>query len=259
GTIHGLLQKLAGKNSSFLVLPAGTANDFARALGVHKMRISDALAVVREGKPKVIDLVEVNGILMATIGGVGILANVAGEVNGYRKSIPGFRKLMTLAKQEIYGIMLGAKILTKGCEFHDIRVTCEEYQGVIRTPLLLVNNQPYLAAKYPVAPNTRHDDGTFNVTIFMHQKTADFVTSTMRIRQGVSPENDPMILSFETKSVVFEVLSGRKLDFFGDGEILSSSDRFEVGIRPKALRVFAEMPQTPQAWNLTKAKNEEDL
>ncbi|MBC7658350.1 MAG: hypothetical protein H7249_01430 [Chitinophagaceae bacterium] len=240
GTINALIQKLANKNISFLILPAGTANDFARSLGVQKMRISEVLSVVRNGVPKTIDLLDVNGTLMATTGGIGIVAKIAARVNQLRRSVPGFRKVMTIAKQEIYGLMLGSKILLEGCEYYDIRVECEQYSGVIRTPLLLVNNQPFIAASYPVAPQTKHDDGTFNVTIFLHQKTADFVASVLRIRQGIPPENDPLILSFETKALVLESFGGESFDFMGDGELLSTSNRFEVKIRPNALKVFGE-------------------
>jgi diacylglycerol kinase (ATP) len=241
GTIHELIQKLADQKITFLVLPAGTANDFARSLGVQKMRISDLLSIVREGVPKEIDLIELNGKLMATNGGIGVVAQIANRVNHLRRTVPGFKKLMTYGKQETYGILLASKILFEGCDYFDLNVKCDQFNGTIRTPLLMINNQPLIAANYPVAPLTKHDDGTFNVTIFLHQKTADFVASVYRIRQGISPENDPMILSFETTAITFESVDGKTLSFMGDGELLSSSSRFEVGIRPKALRVFTEM------------------
>lgn len=239
GTIHALIQKLAHKDISFLVLPAGTANDFARSLGVQSMRMHDVLSVVREGTPKNIDLVNVNGTLMATNGGVGIVAEIASRVNHFRRVLPGFRKAMTYAKQETYGLMLASKILLEGCTYHHLRVESNPFTGEIRTPLLLINNQPLIAANYPVAPHTSHDDGTFNVTIFLHQKTADFIASVLRIRSGVPPENDPLILSFETSSIVFESIDDKELDFMGDGELLSTSRRFEVSLHPKALRAFA--------------------
>lgn len=239
GTIHALIQKLADKDISFLVLPAGTANDLARSLGVQSMRIHEVLSVVRDGIPKNIDLVNVNGTLMATNGGVGIVAEIASRVNHFRRSIPGFRKAMTYAKQETYGLMLASKILLEGCSYHSLQVECNQFKGEIRTPLLLINNQPLIAANYPVAPHTRHDDGTFNVTIFLHQKTADFIASVLRIRQGVPPENDPLILSFETSAITFESSDGKELEFMGDGELLSTAKRFEVELRPKALRAFA--------------------
>lgn len=240
GTIHALIQKLADKNICFLVLPAGTANDFARSLGVQSMQLDEVLSVVREGTAKLIDLVEINGALMATNGGIGFIADVATRVNHFRRTIPGFRKAMQYAKQETYVAVLIATIVFNSIEYFQIKVTCDQFQGVIRTPLLMVNNQPMIAASFPVAPKTKHNDGTFNVTIFLHQKTSDLLASVARIRRGISPENDPLILSFETTAVTFEALDGKNLQFIGDGELLSTAERFDISIRPKALNVFAE-------------------
>lgn len=240
GTIHALIQKLADKNISFLVIPAGTANDFARSLGVQSMRLHEILSSVREGTPKHIDLINVNGSLMATNGGVGFVAEVATRVNLYRRTVPGFRKAMTIAKQETYGAVIVATILTKNYDYYNIQVTCDQFTGIVRTPMLMINNQPMIAANFPIAPSTKHNDGKFNVTIFLHQKSADFVASVLRIRRGVNPENDPLILSFETTAIQFESVDGKKLNFIGDGELLSSSERFDISIKPNALKVFAE-------------------
>ncbi len=242
GTIHALIQKLAHKDISFLVLPAGTANDFARSLGVQSMKLHEALSVIREGngKAKRIDLVDINGKLMATNGGIGFISNIAARVNRMRAQVPGFKKLMSLVKQETYLAMLVHEIVANKFEYFQVKVECDQLQGIIRTPLLMINNQPMIAASFPVAPKTKHNDGTFNVTIFLHQKPLDFLASVYRIRQGIEPENDPLILSFETDSFAFESVDGKKLHFMGDGELLSSSERFVVKMRPKALRVFAE-------------------
>lgn len=242
GTIHALIQKLAHKDISFLVLPAGTANDFARSLGVQSMKIHEVLSVIREGtgKAKRIDLVDINGKLMATNGGIGFISNIAARVNRMRQAVPGFKKLMSVVKQETYVAMLVQEILANKFEYYTLKVECEQFQGTIRTPLLMINNQPMIAASFPVAPNTKHNDGKCNVTIFLHQKPLDFLASVYRIRQGIEPENDPLIVSFETEAVRFESTEGRKLHFMGDGELLASADRFEVAVRPKALRVFAE-------------------
>ncbi|MBC7532328.1 MAG: NAD(+)/NADH kinase [Oligoflexus sp.] len=248
GTIHGLIQKLADKKISFLVVPAGTANDFARSLGVSNMRVHEIISAVREGTPTPIDLIDINGTLMATNGGIGFIADIAANVNRYRKTVPGFRKLMSIAKQETYGAILVSTILSKKFEYFNIKVECDQFQSVIRTPLLMINNQPMIAANFPVAPTTKHDDGTFNVTIFLHQKPADFITSIIRVRRGINPENDPFILSFETTKIKLESADGKELNFMGDGEQLAKSSTFDVSIRPKALTVFGE---TVKAINLS--------
>jgi diacylglycerol kinase (ATP) len=253
GTIHSLVQKLADKNISFLVLPAGTANDLARSLGTLRMHIQDALVSVRRGKPKAIDLIDVNGQLMATNGGIGIVADCALRANELRRTVPGFRKLMSMAKEQIYGLILGSKILLEGFVYYNIRVDSDGFSGEVRTAMILVNNQPHIAATFPVAPNTKHDDGTFNVLIFLHQKPSELISAVYRIRKGIHPENDPLILSFESKRLQIESVDDKTLNFIGDGELLSSSKRFDVGIRPKALLVFAEVVEKRQRYDYSNA------
>ncbi|RZA24361.1 MAG: hypothetical protein EOP10_10135 [Proteobacteria bacterium] len=252
GTIHALIQKLAGKQTAFLPLPAGTANDLSRSLGLQGLRVHDALINVRRAKPKPIDLIDINGRLMATNGGVGIVADCATQINELRQTVPGFRKIMNFAKGEIYGLILGSKLL-QGAQRHEILIESDELSGQFSTPMLLINNQPSIAARFKVAPNTKHDDGTFNVTVFLHKRTTDFIASVYRIRQGVPPENDPLIRSFETKAIRFKCLDGKKIDFIGDGELLSVSDVFDVSLRPKALLAFAETVEQIPHFDYSKA------
>ncbi len=246
GTIHSLIQKLAHKNIPFLVLPAGTANDLANSLGVAKMRIHEILSIVREGTPKKIDLIDINGTLMATNGGIGFVADVAAKVNRFRKNVYGFKELMAIAKQETYAAVIVSTIIRNQFQYYNVRVSSKEYSGEIRTPLLMINNQPKIAGSFPVAPNTKHDDGKFNVTIFLHQRISEFVTSIYRIRKGISPENDPLILSFETDAISVESTDGKKLEFMGDGERLVKSNRLDVKIRPQSIQVFAEVVEQIQ-------------
>lgn len=241
GTIHSLIQRLVHKDIPFLVVPAGTANDLANSIGVGSMRVHEILSTVREGHAKQIDLIDINGVLMATNGGIGFVAQIAAKVNTFRQRVPGFREVMKIAKQEIYSAVILSTILRNQFLSYNLKVSCAQFEGEIKSPLFMINNQPQIAGTFPVAPNTVHDDGKFNVTIFLHTKITEFVTSILRIRSGVSPENDPQILSFETDAITVESLDGRTLEFMGDGERLVSSTRFDISVRPKSIKIFTEM------------------
>ncbi|HYX31675.1 MAG TPA: diacylglycerol kinase family protein [Oligoflexus sp.] len=240
GTFHTLIQQLAEQESRFLVLPAGTANDLARELGIHN-RVQEALEFVRLDEWKAIDLITVNGIHMATNGGIGIIGDVAESINQWRRSIPGFQSLMSNIGHPMYTLILGLKLLGSPQKKYRLRLTSPDYRGELESPLLMINNQPSVAGSFKIAPDTRNDDGKFNVSIFTHHHLCQLLTGLYRVRQHIPPSNDPRMLSFETDHLEIELLDSKdqKMAFYGDGELLTSARRLEIGIKPQSLRVYS--------------------
>ena len=101
GTANTLIQKLAGENIGLLVIPGGTANDLAAELGT-KHSIRHALSQIRARQTKKIDLISVNGQLMATNGGIGFGGRVANQINEMRKKIPLFKTFMKYSGRSVY-------------------------------------------------------------------------------------------------------------------------------------------------------------
>lgn len=88
------------------------------------------------------------------------------------------------------------------------------------SPLILVNNQPTLAGTFSIAPQTDHQDGTVNVTIFTHQNRIELVQAILRVLKNEDLSNDKKIISLETKQMKITLKNQqKKLSFFGDGEI----------------------------------------
>ncbi len=238
GTFNTVLQGLATSKTSFLVVPAGTANDLARELGISK-RLKRAVECIRRNEVSDIDLLSINGRYMATNGGIGIVSDVALHINGWRNQIPGFRSLMTGLHHHVYSLGLAGHLLTHSYRYYHVRVESKEFTGDVKTPLLFVNNQPYIAGSFPVAPETNNSDGTFNVTIFVHPTWTEFMTAVVRVQQHLPLDHDKNVISFETAKVTLLSLDeSTELSFFGDGEELSKARELEVKIHPKALRVF---------------------
>jgi diacylglycerol kinase (ATP) len=241
GTFHSLIQALVDTPSRFLVLPGGTANDLARELG-HAESVLRALECVRRDECKTIDLISVNDGLMATNGGIGLVGDVALSVNRYRRQLPGFSRLMSGLKHQVYSAVLGIHLLADRRKTFTIKIDSPTFSGVVETPLLLVNNQPMIAGSFAIAPYTRNDDGRFNITIFLHRDWLDFILAIYRVRRDVPPENDPHIISFETTEATIELLGQERenLAFYGDGEAIASDRILSLKTRPQSLRVYAQ-------------------
>ena len=87
GTISGLVDLLVGQDVILGVLPLGTANSFARTLGI-PLDIAGAVDVLRTGAPRRIDLGMIDGDYFANCAALGISPQIA-------KTIPhGLEKVL---------------------------------------------------------------------------------------------------------------------------------------------------------------------
>ena len=88
GTVSGLVDLLVGKDIILGVLPLGTANSFARTLGI-PLTIEGAVEVIRTGKPRRIDLGMIDGDYFANCAAMGISPKIAETVPHGLKKILG--------------------------------------------------------------------------------------------------------------------------------------------------------------------------
>ena len=88
GTISGLVDLLVGKGVVLGVLPLGTANSFARSLGL-PLDIEGAVEVLRNGKPRRIDLGMIDGDYFANCAAMGISPQIAETVPHTLKKLLG--------------------------------------------------------------------------------------------------------------------------------------------------------------------------
>ncbi len=79
GTISGLVDKLVGKGVTLGVLPLGTANSFARSLGI-PLDVDGAVDAILQGRPKRIDLGMINDDYYASTAAIGLSPQIAKTV-----------------------------------------------------------------------------------------------------------------------------------------------------------------------------------
>lgn len=240
GTVNTIIQEIAGTNLNLYVAPGGTANDLACEL--NSKRIMKELShVVRSKNIKKMDLININGRLMATNGGLGFASNVAGKVNDLRAKFPAFKRLMGVTGRTIYPFMAASEFLGTTYKRYDFYIESDEYTGRVTSPLIMINNQTTLGQTFQVAPLTKNDDGKFNVTILKHDNRAKLANCMIRLAQGGDPSHDKNIISFETSRIVITNLSDETLKFFGDGEIFehnNNTGRFDINILKESLNVY---------------------
>ncbi|HEU4961215.1 MAG TPA: YegS/Rv2252/BmrU family lipid kinase [Sphingomonas sp.] len=88
GTISGLVDALVGTDTALAVLPLGTANSFARSLGI-PLDIAGAVEVIASGRLKRIDLGMIDQDYFANCAAIGISPQIAETVPHGLKRILG--------------------------------------------------------------------------------------------------------------------------------------------------------------------------
>jgi diacylglycerol kinase family enzyme len=240
GTANTIAQKLINHDTRLMIIPSGTANDIAGGLGLSS-NIKKIAHVFHAQHTRLIDVIDINGKIMVSNGGVGIAARVAQEINDKRTTAPIFKNFMKAVGHDIYGLQLVQHLLTRPFPLERVFIESPDLpnMGVISTPLILVNNQPLLAGKFRVAPGTQNSDGKFNVAIFHHQDKMSFIQTVVRIlRQGMT-STEENVTTFETSELTLTPMGATPLSFFGDGEQFPLASSYHIKVIPQSLRVCA--------------------
>ena len=88
GTLSAVVDHFVGKDTIFAVLPVGTANSFARSLGL-PLDLDGAIDVIAYGRRKRIDLGMINGDYFANVAALGMSPLIADTVPAWLKRYLG--------------------------------------------------------------------------------------------------------------------------------------------------------------------------
>lgn len=156
GTVHevvnGIMRERRMDQPALAIIPGGTANDFARAVGVPKDALAAGRLLLGSGVRRRVDLGRVNDRYFAGISGVGFDAEVAAKINRWPKWIGGTTLYI-------------AAILTMLVSYRPaptrLRIDGEEQD--LPLFLLAAANTPWYGGGMYMAPHARFDDGLLEV------------------------------------------------------------------------------------------------
>jgi diacylglycerol kinase (ATP) len=247
GTVNRVLQARCARRAGRLaphgrlaVLPAGTANDLAGALGMPGGWEPAAAAIrdaVRAGHTRRIDLLTVNGRPFVTCGGLGAAADAAARVGRWReRGGPAGRAACAGLRWAAYPLAAAVEFLGPR-RLPRARIECEGRAWNGELLALLVSNQPRFGRRFEASPGAAQDDGMFDVCQVdaPRGRARMFHIMARTLRGGAQGLSE--VRQFQARSLTVETeLPAR---FFGDGEILEIGRRFEIAIHPGALEVVA--------------------
>lgn len=163
------------------IVPAGTTNDFARALSIPR-DIKKAVDIIVENRVQALDIGKVNDQYFVNIAGGGDLTELTYEVPIKMKSAIG---------QLAYYIK-GIEMLPS---LHPVSVTIEYDEHVFtgEIMLFLVANTNSVGGFEKLAPNALIDDGYFDLLILKKTSLPEFLRLATAGLRGAHIEEDKLI------------------------------------------------------------------
>jgi YegS/Rv2252/BmrU family lipid kinase len=192
GTVDNIVNAMKNKNIDLPIgiLPVGTANDFAKYIGMPS-NISEACIKIIESEPTPVDIGKVNDKYFINVLSTGLftdvsqktdvnLKNTIGKLAYYLKGLeqlPNFRKLKVkiTSKEEVY----------------------EDYMFL----MLVFNGQT--AGNFKLATKADVKDGKLDVIVFKAVTIKELIPLFIRVLRGEHLDN-PSVLYFKTNELLIE-------------------------------------------------------
>lgn len=254
GTVHELLPACLARGLTLGIVPCGSGDDFAFALGIPRDDPQAAVAVVRAGHVRTIDAGLVNGEPFVNGFGSGFDADVARRVIGAPARYKGLGRYL-------YGILSAMRDFRLATVRVEIEPAGSDATGsapmagaagagataaaapsarvvAYEGPSLLVaaQNGPRAGGSFLFAPDARLDDGAFDVLIagaFGRLGTLGILPKLMR----GAHLGHPKVHAVAARAL--SVTWSTTMTAQAEGEMLPRADCFEVRLLPRALRVLA--------------------
>lgn len=236
GTWHQVIQAFAGTPTALGVVPLGTSNDLASRLHI-PLDLDLALDTLADARVARVDLLSLNHHLVATVGGVGVAAQVAAACNRLRTSGRLCGPARALGRG-IYSATAACRILRYGAQATPCTTRADGGTPVTEpVSTALVGTVPRFGGGLWLAPDGELSDGTFCALVVTAATRATLLHTLLQLRAGHACHHGrryPRLTTFALRSRIL-------LGAFGDGEWLGPCHRVAVSLEQGALRALVPM------------------
>lgn len=227
GTLSTACGLLAGSDTALGVMPLGTANDFARTLGVPS-DISRACDVIAEGRVVDVDLGMAGADHYLNVASIGFGAAVASAMSPRAKRLFGPLAYPLAALKTGVSTRSFTARLTFGA-------TDSPPQNIDDVLQVAVGNGRFYGGGRSVSPDAGIDDAALDVYVIRGDHPRELIRVAHRLRSGDFSGLQATVSSFRTSEMAVE--TDRPLPLNVDGELRAHTPvRFAVA--PNALRVI---------------------
>ena len=213
---------------TFGLVPLGTGNDFASALGLPE-EIEAAIEILLAGRTIAADVGDLNGRRFVNVSAGGFIAEVSDAVNPQLKTIAG----------KFAYLVGGAQVLF---DYEPVRAFMSLVEDDGRTleraldvQMFAVCNSRMVGGGRLIAPHAMIDDGLLDVCIVEAMPTLEFVGLLTSVSAG-DHLADERVSYFRAREL--ELRFARTIKVNTDGEVLET-DNCRYTLQPRAARFLA--------------------
>jgi diacylglycerol kinase (ATP) len=207
---------------TFGVIPTGTGNDFAKALGLGEDP-ETALDALVQANVIDVDLGQLNGRPFFNTSAGGFIAEVSATMSEELKDVAG----------KLAYVIGGARVLFAHDPFPvEFRADGRDPGPAVELQMFVVCNARFIGGGYPIAPGAIIDDGLLDVFMVKRTPMLEFVALLQKVAAGDHVE-DERILHFRASEL--DLVFGRDLRVNTDGEVLQAT-HCEYRVRHRAAR-----------------------
>ncbi len=225
GTIENVALGLVGSRTTLGIIPTGSRNNLARSLGIPTDSIADAVALLRNGRRRKIDVGHVRHrkasrcfLEASTIGLASALYPSADDFqHGDLGKITEFiSTLVSAAPSEIR-----------------LRLDHRRKEIVTHAHMVVVANMPFMGANFQIAPDVVFDDRQLAVFVYSDLSKRDLIGQAM---QSSTTAPDARIQRFHAKTI--SITTKPAMPVMADGVFIGEG-AVTVTLHPHRLRVMA--------------------
>ena len=237
GAVNGLFRgqkKTDAPNPILSIIPAGTANLLATALGI-STEIEAAVQTAINGRDTEVDLGRCGETVFALGLGLGLTERLVSQASARDKETLGKFAYVKAMYQE-----LGAPPTTFRFKLDDNEEQTDRGVAVV------VANAGDVGGKLQFAPDAKMDDGLLDLCILHRFSFTDAVRMVLKMLIGRLP-SDRAVTFLQAKTI--EILSEPPLDLQIDGEEVDSGTPLTASVMPDALKVRVPQEQVDEQTN----------
>ncbi|HEX7175380.1 MAG TPA: diacylglycerol kinase family protein [Pyrinomonadaceae bacterium] len=244
GTLNEALNGVAGvpgalESVVFGLIPLGTGNDFARALGIPES-VEEAVDVLLEGREVRVDVGALGERRFVNVSAGGFIAEVSDAVDPALKSLAGKLAYLIGGAQVLFDYEPPhARVRARGIGDDGAGA----FEREMQVQMFAACNSRMVGGGRPIAPDALIDDGLLDLCIVEAMPTLEFIGLLTSIASGEHVE-DERVIYLRAREV--EIDFDRAVKVNTDGEVLET-DRCRYRVEARAARFLAgDAPYTTQ-------------
>jgi diacylglycerol kinase (ATP) len=224
GTLNEVGTAAAGSDMAIGIIPAGSGNGFAAALGIPRDPVR-ALAKALGPRVQAIDVGVLGERRFLNVAGIGIDARIAALFNQRARGSRGKWPYISIG-------------VTQGCRYKSLEYTVQLDADPVRYRALLIafaNGREY-GMGASLAPRAQLDDGVLDAFNVEDRPVVSRFWHARHLARG-TVDRAPRVVTAKVRTAVVE--SSEPIEYHVDGEPGTAIGRLEIGVLPGALKVRA--------------------